>query len=215
MYRALKLIALLGILSIPSLAQVIITDRPAPSRIRRPWSAAYVEEHHVDVTIRDGVAETVVRQVFRNPNRQPLEGSYLFALPENAAITNFAMSMGGKMVQGEVLEKDKAAQIYQSIVQRQNDPGLLEYVGRKAFRARIFPIPPRGTTTVEMKFAESLEGRDRLIEYRYPFKTHSLSRRVLRRGSLNLSISSKEPIRAVYSRATRCRSPRAETTRRG
>ena len=54
------------------------------------------------------------------------------------------------MVSGEVLEKQKAAQIYRDIVARSLDPALLEYVGRRLFQARVFPIPANGTTDVEM-----------------------------------------------------------------
>ena len=198
MTRLIRCILVLALCALPGFAQVIIGHH---GRITRPqrWSPAYVEEHSVSVKITDGIAQTTVKQVFRNPNARPLEGSYLFALPENAALGNFAMSMGGKMVQGEVLEKDKAAQIYQSIVARQKDPGLLEYVGRRAFRARIFPIPARGTTTIEISFAETLEARDRLIEYRYPFKTHNFCHQLLKRGTVSIEIDSQEPIRAVYS----------------
>ena len=104
-----------------------------------------IDKHHVKTHIVEGIATTTVTQVFRNPNALILEGSYVFPIPENASLTEFTMIMNGKKVVGEVLERDKARGIYEAIVAKQRDPALLEYVGRKLFRARVFPIPAKGT----------------------------------------------------------------------
>ena len=43
-----------------------------------------------------------------------------------AAVSGFAMTLGGKLVQGEVLEASEARRIYEGIVRRRRDPGLLD-----------------------------------------------------------------------------------------
>src|SRR5262249_21619259 len=146
---------------------------PGPSPLPREprLMPVVVESHKVAVSATDGIAKTKVDLVFRNPNGLQLEGTFMFPMPEEAAVGGFAMSMGGKTRRGEVLEKARAAAIYQGIVQRQRDPALLEYVGRKLFRARVFPIPASGTTEIELSYDEPLRRDGRTLEYRYPFRT--------------------------------------------
>ena len=100
--------------------------------------------HRVHIEVTGPVAQVTLEQTFRNRSDRTLEGTYLFPLPEGAAVSHFAMTMGGTLVEGEVMDARDARAIYEGIVRRRRDPGLLEYVGRGLFRARVFPIPPRG-----------------------------------------------------------------------
>src|SRR5919201_76204 len=99
--------------------------------------------HHVDISIDDQVAITKVEQTFRNHTDRALEATYVFPVPKGASVQKFSMWVDGKEVKGELVEADKARQIYTSIVQRTQDPGLLEYLGNNLLRLRVFPIPPK------------------------------------------------------------------------
>ena len=46
--------------------------------------------------------------------------------------------------------RDQARAIYEDIVRQQRDPALLEYVGRGAFQASIFPIPAGAERRMEI-----------------------------------------------------------------
>ena len=153
--RGVAVVAVAGLLLLggtPSTASAdgfIIVERPihpptrGPHR-RRAFFPLQVKVHSVEVTIVDGVAQTHIDQTFVNPNPRQLEGTYIFPLPTDAAVTRFSMFMDGREVEGEVLDRDRARSIYEGIVRRMQDPALLEYMGRGAFRARVFPIPARG-----------------------------------------------------------------------
>lgn len=174
--------------------------RPGPPPSREPrLLPIQVDSHQVSVDVNDGVASTKVHLTFRNPNGLQLEGTFMFPMPDDAAIGRFAMKMGGRMVEGEVLEKDKAAGIYQSIVQRQMDPALLEFVGRRLFQAKVFPIPPSGTSEIELAYDEPLRRDGRTVEYRYPFRTRGVSGAAVNRASLAIAIRSQDPVLTVYS----------------
>ena len=62
----------------------------------------------VDVTIVDQVATTKVDQVFVNAASYPVEGTYIFPLPEDAAISSFDMSVDRKSLEGKLLGRDEA-----------------------------------------------------------------------------------------------------------
>lgn len=202
MARPCLLLPALALLASLAGAQIVVDLHPHRPHVhpvpRRP-APVTLESHHVQVDVKGGTATTRVTQVFRNPNRFGVEGTYLFPLPEGAAVGRFAMKMGDKMVEGEVLEKEEAARIYQSIVSRMKDPALLEYVGRNLFKARMFPIPPGKTTRIELELARALGRSGSLVELRHPLRTSHVSRAPVQELSVQVTITSEEPIRTVYS----------------
>jgi hypothetical protein len=99
-----------------------------------------MRSHEVHVTVEDQVAVTKVVQTFRNDTDRQLEATYLFPVPKGASVRKFVMWVDGKEVPGELVEADKARQIYTDIVRRTQDPGLLEYVGNNLLRVRVFPV---------------------------------------------------------------------------
>src|SRR5437588_9696561 len=90
--------------------------------------------HQVSIAIDDQVAVTKVEQTFRNHTDRQLEATYIFPVPKGASVRKFTMYVNGKEVPGELVEAKKAKQIYQSIVQRTLDPGLLEYMGNNLLK---------------------------------------------------------------------------------
>ena len=184
----------------PAAADGIIIPEPPPDR-RLTWRDVplTVKYHRVEVVIADQVATTKVDQVFVNDAAYAVEGTYIFPLPDDAAISSFDMWVDGQKLEGRLLGRDEARAIYEDIVRRQRDPALLEYVGRGAFQASIFPIPPGGERRVELTYSQVLAQADGLVHYRYPLNTERFSSRPIGDVSVTVRLSDKTPIRAVYS----------------
>ena len=89
--------------------------------------------HTVKVEIDNQAAVTTVEQVFHNHTNRQLEAQYVFPVPKGAVMSHFTMIVNGKQKSGELVEKDQARQIYNSIVRRSRDPGLLELIGTNLF----------------------------------------------------------------------------------
>jgi Ca-activated chloride channel family protein len=170
---------------------------PEPPELSETWLT--IRYHRVDVTIANQVAVTRVDQEFVNEYDWEVEGTYLFPLPLGAAVSRFTMWIDGQPLEGEILEADQARRIYEDIVRSRRDPALLEYVGRDAVRARIFPIPPGGSRRIELEYTQVLALEDGMVSYVYPLNTERFSARPLEDCSIRLDIRSQEPIRAVYS----------------
>ncbi len=184
----------------PALADGIIIptpphDRPVPWR-EIPLTIKY---HRVAVTIHDQLATTRVDQVFVNEASFAVEGTYIFPLPEDAAISSFDMWVDGQKIEGRLLGRNEARQIYEEIVRKQRDPALLEYVGRGAFQASIFPIPPRGERRIELTYSQVLSRSAGLTRYRYPLNTEKFSARLISEVAITVQLEDRAPLRAVYS----------------
>ncbi len=158
-----------------------------------------VKNHHVTVTLENQVARTKIDQVFVNDSDSVLEGTYIFPLPEDAAISDFAMYVDGVRLEGKVLTREQAREIYEGIVRRQRDPALLEYIGRGAFQARIFPIPPHSEKRVDISYAQVLKLENGLVKYVYPLSTEKFSPQPLGNVSINIDLKSAAALKAIYS----------------
>lgn len=179
---------------------LIIVPEPMP-RPDAPhaFSPLEVKRHHVNVTIDGQVATTHVDQVFVNPTGRRLEGTYLFPLPEGAEIDAFTMSIAGEQVEAELLDADKARAIYERIVRQAKDPALLEYVGRGAFKVRIFPIEPGSDKRVTLQYTQLLEAGGELVDYTYPLNTEKFSAAPIESLSVKCEVKTEHPLKTIYS----------------
>ena len=170
---------------------------PEPPPLRDTWLT--IEYHRVRVTIEDQIAVTRVDQSFLNEHDWEAEGTYVFPLPEGATVSEFTMWVDGQPVEGKVLEADEARRIYEDIVRRRRDPALLEYVGRRAVQARVFPIPPGEARRIELEYTEVLELENGLVDYVYPLDTEKFSAQPLEECSVQIDVRSAQPMHALYS----------------
>ncbi|MGL4553138.1 MAG: VIT domain-containing protein [Gemmataceae bacterium] len=156
-------------------------------------------DHKVTIAIEDQVAITTVQQTFRNHTDRALEATYLFPVPRGASVDKFVMTVDGKEVKGELLPADKAREVYNGIVRRTLDPGLLEHVGGDLFRMRVFPVPPKGDQKVSVRF-NSLSPKDgNLVQYTYPLKHDGKAVGTLEKYAITATVKSMHGLRNVYS----------------
>ena len=167
-------------------------------RSERPFD---VESHRVQVTINNTAAVTTIEQVFKNQTDRPLEATFVFPIPEGATVSDFSLWIEGKKTKGAVLEKDEARAIYESIVRRVEDPGLIEYIDGKIFQASIFPIPAGGTQKMEIKFGQVLQKRGGLYRYHYPLSVGGeyVTAKTEKDFTLSVKASGPVPITTLYS----------------
>jgi Ca-activated chloride channel homolog len=158
-----------------------------------------VKSHRVDVTIADQVATTSIDQVFNNPNDWVAEGTYIFPIPDGATVDKFTMIVDGEKVEAKILSADEARAIYDDIVRQMRDPALLEYAGRGAIQASIFPIQPGQDRRIQIEYQQVLTAEGGLVHYVYPLNTEQFSAQPLEQVSVHVSVSSSVPVRAVYS----------------
>jgi Ca-activated chloride channel family protein len=174
---------------------------PGPIPPPRPYVFAPLEVsyHHVKVKIDGQVATTSVDEDFYNPNPQRLEGTYLFPVPKGAQVDKFAMDIGGRQVEAELLPADKARQIYEDIVRKMRDPALMEYADRDVFKVRIFPIEPNSHKRITLSYTQVLKADAGLVSYVYPLNTEKFSSKPIKDVSIQVELSSDRPLKSIYS----------------
>ena len=193
---------LAGVFAAPTLlgadGLIVVHDPPPGPGGHFRFAPLQVRYHQVTVDIRELAATTTVDQEFFNPNDSILEGTYLFPLPAGAVIDRLAMEVNGKMTEAELLPADKARALYEEIVRKSRDPALLEYVGRGAFRLRVFPIEPRAGKRIRLRYTQLLKSDGGLTEYLYPLNTEKFSAAPLHEVSITVTLQGSQPLKSLY-----------------
>ncbi len=79
------------------------------------------------------------------------------------------------------------------------DPALLEYVGTRLYKARVFPIPATGEVKVALEYTEQIAVSNGLGSYRYPLNTEKFSSAPLRDVTIAVTLTSGIPLKSVFS----------------
>jgi len=111
---------------------------------------------HIDAHVSGHLVAYEVEHRFDNPTSEVLEGTFRFPLPDGAVVTGLAMEIDGTLMEGEVLEKERARKIYQDIVDSMQDPALLEWEQGNTFKLRVFPIEPESQKRVVLRYLAPL-----------------------------------------------------------
>ena len=149
-----------------------------------------IASHSVSVTCVDQVARTFVDEIFVNNTDRELEGTFYYPLPADAAIDEFAMYVNGKRIVGEVLEQNKARQVYEYIVRQQKDPALLEWAGGNLFKMRVYPIEAHSQKHIQLGYTQILPRRNGTVTYTYPLYSEMLLKNPLQNLSIEFRVLS-------------------------
>jgi Flp pilus assembly protein TadD len=155
--------------------------------------------HKVTVEICDQIARTAIEESFVNHTDQRLEGQFFFPLPQDASISGFGMWIGNNLVEADIVEKQRAREIYETILRENRDPGLLEWTGGNIFKARVFPIEPHSQKRIKISYTQVLPLRDNSFRYSYALQSELLKQHPLKELAIDVKINSAIPLANVAS----------------
>jgi len=160
-----------------------------------------IKEQDIHVTINNGIAVTEVNQVFLNTESRIVEALYMFPVPNGASVSNFSMVIAGKEMIGEVVEKKRAREIYESYKRTKKDPGLLEQVDYKMFEMRVFPIQPHAQQHIKVTYYQPLDFDHDTATYVYPMATSArgVEEKTTGKFAMTLDIKSEIPVIEINS----------------
>ena len=115
-----------------------------------------VESATISTEVTGRIAVTTFDLVFRNPNNRVLEGVFEFPLLDGQSVVRFGLDINGRLREAVPVEKNRGRVVFEEIERRRVDPGLLEQTAGNNYRARVFPIPVRGTRRVVIAYQEDL-----------------------------------------------------------
>ena len=118
-----------------------------------------LQDLSVDILVVGQTAVTTMEMTFYNPNTRIMEGEFQFPLANGQQVSRFALDINGKLREGVVVDKALGRKAFEDIVRRGVDPGLLEKTEGNNFKARVYPMPAKGTRRVLIAFEQELHER--------------------------------------------------------
>ncbi len=132
-----------------------------------------IDKMRVDVEVNSLFVNVKIMQIFKNHKSYDQEGEYIFTMPDNAMISNFAIWENGDRIKGVIMEKKKARNLYEKIKARLIDPVLFEQENNfsvNKFKVNIYPIPGNGYKRIEIEYTELLPLNFLTMNYYLPLK---------------------------------------------
>jgi Ca-activated chloride channel family protein len=129
-----------------------------------------IDDHAVSVVINNGFARTQVRQVFHNPNAHAIDAVYRFPVPPDAALSEMTIELADRVLNGEVVGKDRAQQIYEQETAAGNQAGLAEQNGYQSFSFSVGNIPADSDATMTFVYYEPLAIDNGVGRFLYPLE---------------------------------------------
>ena len=132
-----------------------------------------LQDLSIDILVIGQTAVTTMEITFYNPNSRVMEGEFQFPLADGQQVSRFALDINGKMREGVVVDKALGRKAFEDIVRRGIDPGLLEKTEGNNFKARVYPMPAKGTRRVLIAFEQELHERDGQDYYFLPITANT------------------------------------------
>lgn len=113
-------------------------------------------------------AHVTVRQTFRNVLAEPLEATYIFPLPDRAAVTSFRLAVADRIIEGELKERGAARAEYRLAIESGHRAAIAEEERSGTFSLRVGNLPPQESAMIELVLALPLPVTAGEATFRFP-----------------------------------------------
>ena len=125
-------------------------------------------ETEVGIRVTGMIARTRLTQLFENPGDEPVEGVYVFPLPESAAIDHLWLRVGTRVIEGRIQEKEEARRTYAQAKREGRKSALMEQQRPNLFTNAIAHIGPKERVEVTIEYQQALVYDNGLYRLRFP-----------------------------------------------
>jgi Ca-activated chloride channel family protein len=125
---------------------------------------------HLDLRARITglLGHTELEQGFHNPYDEPLEATYVFPLPDRAAVTGMRMAAGERVIEAVLAERGQARAEYEQAIAAGRRAAIAEEERPDVFTMRVGNILPGERVTVTLTLAGPLAYEDGAATFRFP-----------------------------------------------
>lgn len=194
--RCLIFASLLASLASADVGVLIPGDEEEPNP-----SVLTLDEARIEVRLDHQYARVRVVQIFGNHTDSRLEGKYVFAIPGGSAVSDFAVWDGVVRIPGVILERKRAAELYENIKMQEIDPGLLQQEEgaegprmASTFSARIVPILPHATKRLELEYTQRISVEGLKAYFNLPLKPDLYREQAVGKISILVDVQSDFPM---------------------
>src|SRR5262249_12454745 len=109
-------------------------------------------DSRIEVTVRGPIVEVVVVQRFRNATEHATEATYIFPLPDDAAVSAMAIQVGSRTIRRAIEPRESAQRRCEAAVAAGVGGALLEQERPDVFTQTVSAIPAHGVVEVTLRY---------------------------------------------------------------
>ena len=160
----------------------------------RQFENLIIKHYLANVSIENQQATTDVEVVFTNPNDFPIEGVFIFPLPDGADTVDVDVHIDGNLVEPDFLGKNSLAKFYKSTLQAQ-ETKILQEIGSSALKVEALSILAGGESRIQIRYNEFVEAVDENFVYTH----HLRSNQPIGSLAMSIAIENKHVIGTIES----------------
>jgi hypothetical protein len=130
--------------------------------------ACPLEHTEVDVDIVGRFARVSLTQHYYNTFSEKIEAVYTFPMSQDGAVDGMRITVGDRVIEAEIQERDRARQIYEAARARGNTAALLEQERPNIFAQSVANIEPGEQVTVHISYIEMVSESDGVRSFDFP-----------------------------------------------
>jgi Ca-activated chloride channel family protein len=137
-------------------------------RMKNGYQVATRVNTDINARVSGMVARVSVRQSFRNSGSEWVEGVYVFPLPDAAAVDRLRMTIGERIIEGEIREKEAAKKEYEAAKTAGKKASLVEQQRANIFTTSVANVAPGETVAIEIEYLQTLRYDEESFSLRVP-----------------------------------------------
>ncbi len=120
------------------------------------------------ITVSGPTARATITQAFRNTTTEWVEGTYLFPLPEDAAVDAMRLVVGDRVIVADIRERQAARRAYEAARDEGKAAALTEQQRPNLFTNAVANIAPGETVLVQIQYQQSVRRSGDTYSLRLP-----------------------------------------------
>ncbi len=122
----------------------------------------------VDLTVSGPTIRARVTQMFRNSTQKWVEATYVYPLPPGGAVDTLKMVVGGRVIVGDIKERQQARAVYEEARRNGQKAALTEQERPNIFTNSVANIGPGETVLVQIEYQEPVQQNGNEFSLRVP-----------------------------------------------
>jgi Ca-activated chloride channel homolog len=131
------------------------------------WVAPSLSQN-VAIEVTGPVVRATVTQTFRNPGTTWANATFVFPLPETAAVDHMRLETDDRIIEGLIKEKGEAKQLYEAAKQQGRKASLVSQARNNLFTTRLANLAPGESVKVRIEYQQSVDRYGDTYSLRFP-----------------------------------------------
>jgi len=122
----------------------------------------------VSISVSGPIVRTSVKQTFHNNTGHCVEGLYVYPLPEMSAVDTLKMTIGSRVIVGEIHEREQARQEFEKARSEGRKAALVEQQRPNVFTTSVSGVMPDDDVVIEIEYQEMARFEGGQYQIRFP-----------------------------------------------